>query len=74
MLFINAGLERSEQSDALTLIVIDHYVIFILSEARLTLVSRGQTLFPHRGVIAFSISAPFARGAYTESDNAHARK
>ena len=36
-----------------------------ISQPRIILVSRGQTLISCRGVIAFSISAP----AYTESDN-----
>ena len=44
------------------------------SEAGEWLVSHSQTLFPRRGVIAFRISVPLERGAYTESDNAPVRK
>ena len=44
----------------------------ILTHPGVGLVLRGQTLFSRRGVIAFGIS--FSRGAYTESDNAPARK
>ena len=51
-------------------------VIVLLHCTPKYLVSRSQTLFSRSGAIAFSISAPLEknRGAYTESDNAPARK